>query len=68
MECKQLLKIKARLEKQNYLTSEEKELLAELQFIDGKKLLCDSISFSKSADVRALSGPGDNCPCCGRRM
>ena len=65
---KQLKKIKMRLESQINLSSEEKELLNELKQID--KSLTETRDFSEKRGevVKALGGPGDSCPCCGRNM
>lgn len=68
MLSKQLQKIKLRLEKQTYLSSAEKELLEELKRID--RLLSEHIEFSERGGdvIKALGGPSDSCPCCGRNM
>jgi len=65
---KQLKKVQMRLEKQLHLSSAEKELLSELNQLD--KTLTESLEFMEKRGevVKALGGPGDSCPCCGRSM
>jgi hypothetical protein len=67
-----LQQVKLRIERKiSYQRSkEEQELLEELEFLDGRpemrNILALKESFRESELIKIVSGPGGNCPCCGR--
>lgn len=61
--------IKGRLESKptNQLSSEEKQLLEELRFLDRRPEMPRIIQEGERDRVlKIVSGPGGPCPCCGR--
>ena len=60
--------IKSRLERMELeLSQDEKDLLKELQFLDQSEEVRKSI-VEKWSELKIVSGPGNQCPCCGRSL
>lgn len=60
-----LEEVKNRLEKKIQLSTEEKDLLRELRFLDRSENFRNLIEEARW-ELKVLSSPSDKCPCCGR--